>query len=255
MSDNTPLGNRMKVYERTYERKVPRRSYTLLRLDGRAFHTYLKDTEKPFDRGFVRQMDVVAEALCREIQGARFAYTQSDEISLLLTDFDTLSSELWFGGRIDKITSISAAYASVVLDRLRMDPNLQPQFDCRVWSMTDPVEVANYFVWRQRDAVRNSIQMLGQHYFTQAQLHRKTTDQIQEMLFDNHGINWNDLDPGLKRGRVVAYPGQWPKDPTGLSNLDEAALANWQVYDAPHFVAEPDGWLSTVIPRLPTLWP
>lgn len=254
MTDNTPLGDRMKRYEMTYRQTMPRRTYTLMRLDGRAFHTYLKDSEKPFDRRFTADMDVVATALCIEIQGAQFAYTQSDEISLLLTDFQFLQSELWFGGRVDKMTSVAASIASVCLDRFQKR-TLPPQFDCRIWSMSDPVEVANYFLWRQRDAVRNSIQMLAQHYFTQAQLHGKKTDEIQEMLFSEHGINWNDLDAGLKRGRVISpkYGSIKAWDAAG-DDHQRGVRPTWQRADAPHFAAQPDNWLAAIIPPLPNLW-
>lgn len=252
-SDNTPLGDRMKRYEHTYRQYLPRRAYTLMRLDGRTFHTYLKNSRKPFDKDFVLQMDAVMLALCQEIQGVEFAYTQSDEISLLLTDFRSLNSELWFGGNVAKMMSVSASLASVVMDRLRQ-LEMAPQFDCRVWAMSDPVEVANYFVWRQWDAVTNSIQMLGQHYFTERQLRGRSCDHIQEMLYAQEGINWNNLDDGLKRGRVAMYCGMFPEDPTGLSDLSVEARQNWQVVDAPHFAAQPDNWLATVIPPLPTLW-
>lgn len=252
MDDNTGLAERMKRYEHTYRAVLPRRTYTLMRLDGRAFHTYLKGSEKPFDRGFVKDMDMVADALCREIAGVQFAYTQSDEVSLLLTDFQSNHTEPWMGGNVAKMLSLSASIASVAMHVCR-NSDLMPQFDCRVWTMSDPVEVANYFLWRQQDAVRNSIQMLGQHYFTQKQLHGKSTNQIQEMLHAGHGINWNDLEVGLKRGRVVEYRGRFPKDPTGLSDLSDEARENWRIIDAPHFIAEPGNWLADRIPSLPTL--
>lgn len=251
-TDNTPLGDRMKRYEAGGRYTLPPRTYTLMRLDGRAFHTYLKDSEKPFDNDFVNCMDMVAEDLCREISGVQFAYTQSDEVSLLITDFQSTNREPWFGGRIDKMVSISASVASVTMHVCRRS-DLMPQFDCRVWSMSDPVEVANYFVWRQRDAVRNSIQMLAQHYYNPRSLHGRSTDELQDILFREQGVNWNDLDAGLKRGRVVQYLGQFPEDPTGLSNLSEEARANWQVYHAPQFAAEPGNWLAEMIPPLPSL--
>lgn len=249
---NTPLSARMKGYETAFRQVMPRRAYTLMRLDGRAFHTYLKHSEKPFDKGFVRDMNLVTEVLCREIQGAVFAYTQSDEISLLITDFESTHSQPWFGGRADKMISIAASTAAVSMYISRRG-DYAPQFDCRVWSMSDPVEVANYFVWRQLDATTNCIQMLGQHHFTQKQLFGKSCNQIQELLWTEKRINWNHLDTGLKRGRVVEYRGRWPKDPTGLSNLGDEALENWQVTDAPRFAAEPDNWLATAIPPLPSL--
>jgi len=238
-TDNTPLGNRMKQYERAFQQHLPRRTYTLMRLDGRAFHSYLKNSVKPFDVGFAAAMNTVAEALCCEISGTQFAYTQSDEISLLLTDFQTTNTQPWFDGRTDKMLSVAASRAGTVMDRIRPQYRGEgfPEFDCRVWSMSDPVEVANYFIWRQQDAVRNSIQMLGQHHFTPAELHGVSTDRIQEMLFSQHGVNWNDLDPGLKRGRVV-----------------DRSFGPFEARTAPHFVAEPGSWLAEVIPPLPSLW-
>lgn len=236
MDDNTPLDVRMKAYEHAFRTHLPRRTYTLMRLDIRAAHTYLKRADRPFDEKFVNDMDHTAMALCREIQGARFAYTQSDEISLLLTDFDTLQSEPWFGGNVAKLTSLSAATASVFL-HIRRPAGGMVQFDSRVWSMSDPVEVANYFVWRQRDAVRNSIQMVGQHYFSQAQLHGKNTNEVQDMLFKQHGVNWNDIDPGCKRGRLAWDIGM-----------------GWIAGPAPHFDAAPGGELAGLIPALPSLW-
>jgi tRNA(His) 5'-end guanylyltransferase len=252
MTENTPLNERMKRYENVYRAVLPRRTYTLMRLDGRAFHTYLKNADKPFDLDFVKCMNVVAEALCREIQGAQFAYTQSDEISLLLTDFQSLQSEPWFGGNVSKMLSVSASLASVTLYALRRG-DYAPQFDCRVWTMTDPVEVANYFIWRQRDAVRNSIQMLAQHYYSPRSLNGRSTNELQDILFREQNINWNDLDTGLKRGRVVEYRGHFPADPTGLSNLSSQDRENWQVVDAPHFSTSPKAYLATLIPQLPSL--
>lgn len=240
--DNTPLGDRMKAYEFTFRPTMPRRAYTLMRLDGRAFHTYLKNAKKPFDDAFVKHMDHVAVALCQEIQGAQFAYTQSDEVSLLITDFQSLQTEPWFGGRVDKMTSISASLAAVVMDRWQKQV-WRPQFDCRVWSMTDPVEVANYFVWRQRDAVRNSIQMLAQHYYKPRALEGKSTDELQDILFREQGVNWNDLDAGLKHGRIIYSP----------AALTNGGMPGWTVAPAPHFAAQPDNLLALAIPPLPSL--
>lgn len=240
MSNNTPLGDRMKRYEHTFRQVLPRRTYTLMRLDGRAFHTYLKDSEKPFDHDFVKCMDQVAYTLCREIDGVQFAYTQSDEVSLLLTDFHSPHTEPWFGGNVAKMLSVSASLASVTMHVVRRSGPM-PQFDCRVWTMSDPVEVANYFLWRQRDAVTNSIQMLAQHYYRPRALEGRSTNELQDILFREQGVNWNDLDAGLKRGRVV-----YPKDPDFMG-------PSWLTQDAPHFKAEPDNWLATAIPPLPSL--
>lgn len=236
MSDKTTLGDRMKRYEHTFRQTLPRRTYTLMRLDGRAFHTYLKGARKPFDHSFMECMNLTAMRLCEEIQGARFAYVQSDEISILITDFDTEQTEPWFGGVTAKLTSLSAGLASAYFMRMRGEITAMPTFDSRVWCLSDPVEVANYFLWRQRDAVRNSIQMVGQTYFSPAELFEKSTDDIQEMLFTGHRVNWNDFAAGAKRGRMVF------RDRTG-----------WIIIAAPNFVAEPDNFLAEVIPQLPTL--
>lgn len=237
MSDNTPIGDRMKRYERAYQHYLPRRSYTVMRLDGRAFHTYLRGAEKPFDMTFISEMNVMTQWLCVDVQGAQFAYVQSDEISILLTDFATTQTEPWVGGRVDKMVSLAAGGASAYLSRLRQNHPGLPTFDCRVFPLSDPVEVANYFIWRQKDAVRNSIQMVGQTYFSPKELHGKSTDEVQDMLFKEKGVNWNDTDPGCKRGRVVVR--------------DD--VEGWSTMAAPHFVAEPGTFLARSIPRLPTL--
>lgn len=237
MSDNTPLGDRMKRYERPYQQHLPRRSYTVMRLDGRAFHTYLRGADKPFDMTFVSEMNAMAQWLCVDIQGSQFAYVQSDEISILITDFAAIQTEPWVGGRVDKMVSLAAGRASAYLARLRQNHPGIPTFDCRVFPLSDPVEVANYFIWRQQDAVRNSIQMVGQTYFSQADLHGKSGNEVQEMLHQKRGVNWNDTDPGCKRGRIVA----------------RSETEGWVTLAAPHFVAEPGTFLADAIPRLPTL--
>lgn len=237
MSDNTPLGDRMKLYERVSDHKLPPRTYTLMRLDGRAFHTYLRGVRKPFDMDFVSEMGLVTQWLCAEIQGSVFAYQQSDEISILLTDFTTTQTQPWVGGRVNKMVSLSAASASAYLYGLRQNHQGVPTFDCRVWPMTDPVEVANYFVWRQRDCTRNSIQAAGQHYFSPAALKGKSCDDIQEMLYTLKGVNWNDYASTVKRGQLVARV------------PDEG----WYIGAAPFFKAEPGTFLADSIPPLPSL--
>jgi tRNA(His) 5'-end guanylyltransferase len=235
--ENIPLDVRMKKYEHVYRSFLPRRTYTLMRLDGRAFHSYLAGAQKPFDRDFMNDMNLVAIRLAEEVQGARFAYVQSDEISLLLTDFESLQSMRWFDGNVNKLLSVSAGLASAYLARLRQNWPGLPMLDCRVWTMSDPVEVANYFVWRQRDAVRNSIQMAAQAYFSPARLQGKSTVELQEMLFSAVGVNWDRYPPECKRGRLVGY-------------LPEEG---WAVFAAPHFRAEPGTELAQLIPSLPSL--
>lgn len=235
--ENTPLGDRMKAYERVYRHVLPPRTYTLMRLDGRAFHTYLKGADKPFDRPFVAHMNQLALRLCEEIQGARFAYTQSDEISLLITDFETTDSQPWVGGRVDKMCSLSASLAGAYFNRLRPTEHLLATFDCRVFPLSDPVEVANYFVWRQRDWMRNSVQMLAQHYYRPNTLKHKSTEELKGILLRENGVDWDDLDNGLKQGHAI------------FKDSEEG----WMVFSAPQFAAGPGNVLVEVIPPLPAL--
>jgi tRNA(His) 5'-end guanylyltransferase len=258
MSDSTALGDRMKRYEATTRAFLPRRTYSILRVDGRAFHSYLRGAAKPFDESFMADMDAVAEVLCTEIAGARFAYTQSDEISVLFTDFGSHNTEPWFGGVLGKQLSIAASLATAVLNERR--PGRRALFDARAFTIADPVEVANYFVWRQRDAVRNSVSMAAQAHFSPRCLHGVSGGGMQELLCSEKGINWNDYSDGCKRGRVAVRE-TGPREITFThkrSRQLETVVAMrswWDTVAAPHFTAEPDGWLAEQIPALPTLTP
>jgi tRNA(His) guanylyltransferase len=257
MSDSTALGDRMKRHEATYRALLPRRTYTLIRVDGRAFHSYLRGATRPYDEAFMTDMNHVAEALCSEITGAVFAYTQSDEISVLVTDFAAAGTQPWFGGVIAKQTSIAASIATAELNARRPGRAL---FDARVFTVADPVEVANYFLWRQRDAVRNSISMAAQARYSHRQLDGVSTGQMQELLWADHRINWNDYPDGCKRGRVtVRQVGEkdveYVDKRTGETVHTRAVRSWWETSGAPHFTADAEGWLARVIPTLPTLVP
>lgn len=256
MSDSTALGDRMKGYEAVHRAVLPRRTYALLRLDIRAAHSYLRGCERPFDEQFMADVDAVAEALCAEISGAVFAYTQSDEISVLVTDFASLQTQPWFGGVVAKVLSISAALATAVLNERR--PGKRALFDSRVFTLADPVEVANYFIWRQRDAVRNSISMAAQSVFSHKRLHGVSSGGMQELLFTEAGINWNDYPDACKRGRVAIrkvgeQPVEYVDRRTQAAVRTTAVRSWWETSAAPHFTAEPGGWLAGIIPALPTL--
>lgn len=201
VTDSTALGDRMKRYEATTRHMLPRRTHSIIRVDVRAAHTYLRGAAKPFDETFIADMNAVAEALCAEITGAVFAYTQSDEISVLVTDFAGEHTEPWFGGVIAKQVSISAALATAVLNERR--PGARALFDSRVFTIAGPVEVVNYYLWRQRDAVRNSISMAAQAHFSHKRLHGVSSGGMQELLWSEAGVNWNDYPDGCKRGRIT----------------------------------------------------
>ena len=163
------LGDRMKIfYENITRIFLPRRTYTIIRIDGKAFHTYTKGLDRPFDDKFVNDMDETACYLCKNIQGAKFAFVQSDEISILLTDFDSLTTSAWFDGNIQKMVSVSASLATAKFNELR--PNKIALFDSRVFTISSRVEVENYFIWRQQDTTRNSISSVAQWLYSPSEL-------------------------------------------------------------------------------------
>lgn len=200
------LDKRMKGYEREYSRKCIPMLPVFARLDGRSFHTFCKNMERPYDDNFREVMRYTLKFLMKETQ-ARAGYTESDEITLMwYTDND--KSQIFFDGKINKMNSILAAMCSVRFNQLCEDrgfydgcsPEKAPLFDCRVWQVPNKIEATNVFVWREMDSVRNSIQLAGQHYFSHQELHKKSCNEIQEMLFQERGINWNDYPAEFKRG-------------------------------------------------------
>lgn len=195
----TSLGDRMKNYEDCVRFYLPGRMPMIIRIDGRAFHTLTRGLEKPFDQGFTNQMLDVALRLCDEIQGAKMAYWQSDEISILATDYDTLTTQAWFDKNVQKMVSVSASIATATFNPFGKMGAPDGTFDSRVFVLPKE-EVCNYFLWRQQDATRNSINSVGQANFSHKQLHQKNTDMVQDMLFKEKGINWNDLPTWKKRG-------------------------------------------------------
>jgi tRNA(His) guanylyltransferase len=249
-----PIGDRMKAqYENRVRYQLPRRTYTILRLDGKAFHTYTRGLERPYDKQFMDDMCETARFLCQEVAGARFAYAQSDEISLLLTDFDRTSTQAWFDGGIQKIVSVSASMASARFNELR--PGKLAFFDSRVFTIPDPVEVPNYFIWRQQDATRNSISAAAQAHFSHRDLVGKSSGQMQEMLWSRHGVNWNDYDPRFKRGTAltsnvelgdVAYVDKR----TGESRVAEGVERRVWTINAPPVFTQDRAYLAEQIPRL-----
>ena len=157
------LGDRMKRdYESRTRYLLPRRTYTLLRIDGKAFHTYTRGCARPYDLDLMADMDTAAAALCKDAQGAALAFVQSDEISVLLTDFESTSTESWFDGNLQKLASISASIVTAHFNVARFARGIADRvacFDARVWTIPARIEVENYFLWRQQDATRNAISM------------------------------------------------------------------------------------------------
>ena len=202
MSDS--LGDRMKQYEYDFSYTVPRDMPIMMRLDGKAFHTYTRGLEKPFSQLIIDAMWETAMVLCSEIQNARLAYIQSDEITILIYPRRLFESEPWFGNKIQKMVSVSAGIASGVMSLESNKIFSKPKracFDSRVWVLPSH-EVCNAFIWRQQDWTRNSVQMLARSLYSHSILHGKDNSELQEMCF-KQGRNWNDLPLYLRRGACL----------------------------------------------------
>lgn len=209
------LGDRMKkFYEDRYRFYLTRRTPVIIRLDGNAFHTFTKGLEKPFDKDFILIMQKTCKYLCENIQGCVGGYVQSDEISLLLIDYKSLNSDAWFDYNLQKIVSISAAMATMIFNKYvdflcncgsysiwNQEKRDKAIFDARAFNIPEE-EVCNYFIWRQKDATRNSINSLAQAHFSHSQLQGKNLSEVQDMLI-NIGINWNNLPTEQKRGSFI----------------------------------------------------
>ena len=216
------LGNRMKTfYEQIPKTKLMRRCPVVIRIDGKAFHTFTRGFKRPFDDVLIKTMQETTKYLCENIQGCVLGYCQSDEISLLLIDYQRFETSAWFDYEVQKMCSISASMATMVFNRtfsetvsdLKVD-DTKPMdtyfeaaysgamFDARVFNIPRE-EVTNYFYWRQLDASRNSIQMVGQANFSHKELQYKSCNDIQDMLMTQKSINWNDFPTYQKRGSCV----------------------------------------------------
>jgi tRNA(His) guanylyltransferase len=253
------LGDRMKAnYEGITRHYLPRRTYVIIRIDGKAFHTLTKGCERPYDTRFMAAMDATTVALCEQIQNVQLAYTQSDEISLLLTDFASVHTAQWFDGNIQKITSVSASIAAAHFNDsgfISTTNRRLAYFDSRVFTIPDPTEVYNYFVWRQEDATRNSIQMLGQAHFSPKELHGKGCGYILGMLLDKN-IDWTKEPVDFRLGRflqrqIVTKDVEYTHKKTGEQcQIENAVRHEWVKADMPFFKHHPE-WLQTRIPKYP----
>ncbi len=188
-------------YEDALRLFVPRRTYLVIRIDGRGFHTFTRKMERPYSRPLADALDQAAMALCGEMIGCRFAYGQSDEYSFLLTDFEKETSALWFDGNVQKIVSVSASLFTGCFNRAFGGEQIAA-FDSRVLVISQRAEVEKYFLWRQLDASANSLNMLASAYHPHEDLVGKSTQEKHEMLFAK-GVNWAKQPADFKRGRVV----------------------------------------------------
>ena len=238
MSVHDDLGTRMKeFYEQVPKTRLVRRMPVAIRIDGKAFHTFTKGFHKPFDDILIKTMQETTKYLCENIQGCVLGYTQSDEITLILVDYQKLTSSAWFDYEVQKLCSISASMATMAFNKFfernaenyiqncatdyeidglygKGTPEYQlceiyqkaaekgAMFDARCFNIPKE-EVTNLVYWRQLDASRNSIQMVGQANFSHKELQNKTCNMIQDMLHEQKGINWNDYPTVWKRGTAV----------------------------------------------------
>lgn len=205
--DNSDLAKRMKEYESVSKTRLIKRMPVITRIDGKAFHTFTKGFQRPFDEVLIKTMQETTKYLCENIQGCVLGYTQSDEITLVLIDYQTLNTASWFDNEVQKICSIAASMTTMAFNKffqhnveesiLEYKCSLTPQcvelqqkaekyhrilreavskgamFDARCFNLSKE-EVTNNLYWRQLDATRNSIQMVGQAYFSHKELQNKT---------------------------------------------------------------------------------
>ena len=234
------LGDRMKEnYENRSKTYLVRRMPVIIRLDGKAFHTFTRGLKKPYDKIFHNTMNETMKYLCENIQGCKLGYTQSDEITLLLTDYDTLTTDAWFDYSVQKMCSVAASMATMAFNKFfgyeyeelnrcvteweSSDEDVDymytvydklvkgAMFDARCFNIPKE-EVTNCFIWRQQDATRNAIQMLGQCNFPHKDLQGKSCNDIQDMLMLQKGINFNDMPTEFKRG-VCCIKEEYAPDP------------------------------------------
>jgi tRNA(His) guanylyltransferase len=191
-------------YEDALRVQLPRQTHVVLRIDGRAFHTFTRGLERPYCRPLADALDAAALHLAGEMMGARFAYGQSDEYSFLMTDFDTEKTDMWFAGNLQKIVSVSASLFTAAFHQAWPAQKGLPlaTFDCRALVIPQRSEVDKYFLWRQLDASANSLNMLASAHYTHAELLGKTEAQKHDLLHAK-GLNWAKQPVDFKRGRMI----------------------------------------------------
>lgn len=242
--DTSDLANRMKEYEKRNQYYLQKRTPVAIRVDGRSFHTFTKGFQRPFDEILMTTMQETARYMCENIQNAKFAYVQSDEITIILVDYDTLETDCWFNYRTDKLCSIAASMATlkfnmafkeaILNEEWEWKNSLTPQsveiqeahnnyiatlkkaaqkgamFDARCFNIPKE-EVANLVYWRQLDAMRNSVQMVAQANFPHKELQGLSQEALKEKLHLEKNIIWDNYPIYKQRGTAVykSASGDW----------------------------------------------
>lgn len=197
------LGDRMKAYEDQYRMLLPKKSFYIARIDGRAFHTYVDKYgfDRPFDCGLQTAFEITTVKLCKEIQGTLLGYTQSDEISIVFTDTTSENAQPYFGGNIQKIASVVSSVATQTFNEV-IGPNKPASFDARIFHVPNTTEAANNILWRIKDCERNSISSYARSFFSHKELFDKNKLEQIDMIC-NKGYNWEELSHRAKYGFLV----------------------------------------------------
>ena len=215
------LKDRMEYFRSLTDYRLMPNSYVVVMVDGRGFSKSVKKLfEKPFDDKFISMMNDTAKYICEHVQGVKTAFVQSDEISFILTDFDTPETDSFFGYRLCKMQLIIAGMASTVFNDLYIENILslpasqediiqiirqKPKFhfDCKAWNVPTLNDAYAWLLYRQNDCIRNSKQQAAQTYLPKKSLIGKNTDEQVQMLLHEKNIDWNEYDGGKKYGRII----------------------------------------------------
>ncbi len=193
------IGDRFKEYENAYRTYLSRRIPIIIRLDGKAFHTFTKKYKKPWDEKIRDAFIFAGERLLKEIQGSKLIYCQSDEMSILLTNNDEITTEAWFGNNLQKMVSVSTSMLTAYFNDYIKDESRLALFDARVFILPY-YEVENYFIWRQLDCIRNSKMSLAQSYFSHKELQGITANQAKQKLLEEKDVLWENCEKWQKDG-------------------------------------------------------
>lgn len=250
--DKSGLAKRAKEYQAVYDFRLPLKTYAILQLDGKAFHTFTRGMERPFDERFMNAMNQTAVAVLKEISNANFAYVQSDEINILVTDFAKEETEAYFANRINKVVSTAASVASVTMSKLYPEKEMVT-FDARFFAVPTKHAVWEFFLWRQVDAIKNSIQLVAQSTFTKRELFKQKSEQLKQML-TKAGISWENFSTDKQQGRLIqkqTFRKQVTFQHKKTKNYEtvEVIATRWEVEAASLF--KDNNFLKNIIPDKP----
>lgn len=261
MPVNDELGKRMKeFYEQIPKTRLMRRTPVAIRIDGKAFHTFTRGFERPFDQKFQMAMQLTMEHLCANIQGCIFGYQQSDEITLILIDYNTFTTEAWFNYEVQKMCSVAASMATMRFNKVfkqlvdeepatqanfahRLAAEAGAMFDARVFNIPKE-EVTNLIFWRQLDAERNSVQACGQNHYPPNQLRGISCKDIKLMLKSEYGFDWNNLPSWKKHGAACRKV----KIPVVKDGVQTGEVSTWKVdLNMPRLIGEDRAYVDDLI--------